>query len=87
MIIFIWYLILEKWKCQQWNICSFNIIRCRLTFWSRHSTKVRIDLDAKESEDEDETEEKDKSDNGSKTKLQLAMEAAEFLYEPQKLRT
>ena len=74
-------------KSQQWNNCSFNIIRCRLTFWSRHSTKVRIDLDAKESENENEMEDKDKSDNGSKTKLQLAMEAAEFLYEPKKLRT
>ena len=60
---------------------------CRLTFWSRHSTKVRKDLDAKESEVEDKKEETEKSNNGSKTKLQLAIEAAEFLYEPGKWRT
>ena len=59
----------------------------RLTFWSRHSTKVRKDLDAKESEVEDKKEESEKSNNGSKTKLQLAIEAAEFLYEPGKWRT
>ena len=60
---------------------------CRLTFWSRHSTKVRKDLDAKESEVEDKKEESEKSNNGSKTKLQLAIEAAEFLYEHGKWRT
>ena len=59
----------------------------RLTFWSRHSTKVRKDLDVKESADEDKKDEIEKSNNGSKTKLQLAIEAAEFLYEPGKWRT
>ena len=60
---------------------------CRLTFWSRHSTKVRKDLDVKESADEDKKEEIAKSNNGSKSKIQLAIEAAEFLYEPGKWRT
>ena len=59
----------------------------RLTFWSRHSTKVRIDLDAKESNDEGEKEVNEDANNGSKTKLQLAMEAAEFLYEPKKWKS
>ena len=75
------------WNNQQWNNCSFNTICCRLTFWSRHSSKARIDIAAKESEHENEMEVKDKSDNDGKTKLQLAIEAAEFLFEPQKLRT
>ena len=64
---------------------TFN--SCRLTFWSRHSTKVRKDLDAKESEVEDKKEESEKANDSSKTKLQLAIEAAEFLYEPGKWRT
>ena len=36
---------------------------------------------------EDKKEESEKSNNGSKTKLQLAIEAAEFLYEHGKWRT
>ena len=59
----------------------------RLTFWSRHSTKVRKDLDAKESKVEGGKEYNEVANTGSKTKLQLAMEAAEFLYEPKKWKS
>ena len=63
------------------------MIYFRLTFWSRHSTKVRTDLDAKDSDNDDQKEGTVTSDSCSKTKLQLAIEAAEFLYEPKKWRT
>ena len=58
----------------------------RLTFWSRHSTKVRKDINsAPHSEKGIENEEKPDESN-QKTKLQLAVEAAEFLYESKKLK-
>jgi sodium/glucose cotransporter 1/sodium/glucose cotransporter 9 len=59
----------------------------RLTFWSRHSTKVRKDIDGDKSEGTEKVNDENDEKTGSKTKLQLAMEAAEFLYEPTKWKT
>ena len=59
---------------------------CRLTFWSRHSTKVRKDINYITLSQQEETNDAIKEDSSRKTKIQLAVEAAEFLYESKKLK-
>ena len=50
----------------------------RLTFWTRHSTKVRVDLD----QDVQYSGEKTEGVENMETDLQKAKKAAEFLQEP-----
>ena len=50
----------------------------RLTFWTRHSTKVRVDLD----QDVQYSGEKTDGVENMETDLQKAKKAAEFLHEP-----
>ena len=50
----------------------------RLTFWTRHSKEVRIDLD--------EDTQYNTSEKTGKTQVEKAQEAAEFLEEPTKLK-
>ena len=59
---------------------------CRLTFWSRHSTKVRKDISCITNSEKEKANEATKEDSSQKTKIQLAAEAAEFLYESKKLK-
>ena len=63
-------------------IGSTQLLFRRLTFWSRHSTKVRKELDEDKSESMEKVDDEKDQQVGSKTQIQLAMEAAEFLYEP-----
>jgi len=59
----------------------------RLTFWSRHSTEVRKDINYMTLSEQEEKNDAIKEDSSRKTKIQLAVEAAEFLYESKKLKT
>ena len=65
-----------------WKTCFY----CRLTFWSRHSTKVRKDISCITNSEKEKANEATKEDSSQKTKIQLAVEAANFLYESKKLK-
>ena len=71
----------------QLRIMLRYVFHCRLTFWSRHSTKVRKDINCiNHSEKEKENDAKNE-ESSQKSKLELAVEAAGFLYESKKLKT
>ena len=71
----------------QLRIMLRYVFHCRLTFWSRHSTKVRKDISCMTHSEKEKENEAKNEESIQRSKLQLAVEAAGFLYESKKLKT